>query len=230
MIGRLRTVGIVLAVFSLVFVAAGGFTLMKVIDGRNSLQAFSAAQDVKLAYNAQGQFVSGGSVEEGHGILSLLENDWGYKVASYELDPNDPLVNTPSEYMVQMATIAYHTLHSTQTVVLPADVTAQDGTVYKAGTYQFPVDGKYFSEFNRANPIEGKARDQAWSALAHGLTAELGVGSVTGSTLQMGAGLAALFFLVGLVTLTAGGGLVWATRAATKEAKVAELKLSPMPA
>lgn len=225
MIGRLRTVGIVLAVLSLVFVAAGGFTLMKVVDGRNSLQAFSAAQDVKLTYNAQGQLTSGGSVEEGQGILSLLENDWGYKVAGYELDPNDPVVNTPSEYMVQMATIAYHTLHSTQTVVLPADVTAQDGTVYKAGTYQFPVDGKYFSDFNRANPIEGKARDQAWSALAHGLIAELGVGAVTGSTLQMGLGLAALFFGVGLVTFTAGAGLVWVTRA--KEATAKELALKP---
>jgi hypothetical protein len=230
MIGRLRTLGIVLAVFSLVFIAAGAFTLYKVNDGRNALQAFSAAQGVKLSYNDQGQFVSGGSAEEGAAILALLKNDWGYNTVPWEMDKNDPLVNTPSEYMVQMATIAYHTLTSTQTVVLPTDVTAADGTVFKAGTYQFPVDGKYFSQFNRANPIEGKARDQAWSALAHGLIAELGVGSVTGSTLQLGLGLAALFFGVGLVTLTAGGGLVWATRAATKDAKVAELKLSPMPA
>ncbi len=230
MIGRLRTLGIVLAVFSLVFIAAGAFTAYKVNDGRNALQAFSAAQNVKLSYDQNGQFVSGGSAEEGAAILALLKNDWGYNVVPWEMDKNDPLVNTPSEYMVQMATIAYHTLHSTQTVVLPTDMTATDGTVYPAGSYQFPVDGKYFSEFNRANPIEAKARDQAWSALAHGLTAELGVGSVTGSTLQMGAGLAALFFGVGLVTLTAGAGLVWATRAATKEAKVAELKLSPVPA
>jgi hypothetical protein len=230
MIGRLRTLGIVLAVFSLAFFIAGGFTAFKVVQGRDSLQAFSAAQGIKLSYNDQGQFVSGGSVEEGQGILNLLQNDWGYPVASYELDRNDPLVNTPSEYMVQMATIAYHTLHSTQTVVIPEDITAQDGTVTKAGTYTFPVDGRYFSQFNRANPIEGKARDQAWSALAHGLIGELGVGTVTGSTLQMGAGLAALFFGVGLVTLTSGAGLVWATRAATKEAKVAELKLSPIPA
>jgi hypothetical protein len=229
MISRLRTLGIVLAVFSLVFVAAGAFTLIKVNDGRNSLQAFSAAQGIKLTYNDQGQFVSGGSLEEGQGILSLLENDWGYKVVPWEMDRNDPLVNTPSEYMVQMATIAYHTLHSTQTVVLTDDVTAKDGTVFKAGTYQFPVDGKYFSQFNRNNPIEGKARDQAWSALAHGLIAELGVGTVTGSTLQLGLGLAALFFGVGLVTFTSGAGLVWATRA-SKEATVRELKLAPVPA
>jgi len=228
MIGRLRTLGIILAVFSLGFFLAGGFTLAKVNDGRNALQAFSAAQNVKLAYNDQGQFVSGGKVEEGTAILDMLRNDWGYNVAGYELDRNDPLVNTPSEYMVQMATIAYHTLHSTQTVVLPADVTAQDGTIYRAGSYDFPVDGRYWAAFNRANPIEAKAPEQAWTGTAHALIAELGVGSVTGSTLQLGLGLGALFLGVGLVTFTAGAGLVWATRA-TKVA-VPELSLSPMPA
>ena len=82
--------------------------------------------------------------------MSLLTNDWGYPVAGYEMDTNDPLVNTPSEYMYQMATISYHTLHGTQTVVLPEDVTAADGTVYKAGTYEFPVDGRYWTAFDRA--------------------------------------------------------------------------------
>ncbi len=230
MIGRLRTLGIVLAVFSLVFIAAGAFTLYKVNDGRAALQSFSAAQNVKLAYNDQGQFVSGGNVEEGTAILDFLHNEWGYNVAPWEMDRNDPLVNTPSEYMVQMATIAYHTLHSTQTVVLPEDVTAADGTVYKAGSYEFPVDGRYWAAFNRANPIEAKAREMAWTGTAHALIAELGVGSVTGSTLQMGLGLAALFLGVGLVTFTAGAGLVWATRAATREATAKELTLSPMPA
>ena len=45
--------------------------------------------------------------------MSLLANDWGYAVDQAELNPNDPLVNTASEYMYQMATIAYHTLHGT---------------------------------------------------------------------------------------------------------------------
>jgi hypothetical protein len=227
MIGRLRTLGIVLAVFSLVFMAAGAFTLYKVNDGRNSLQAFSAAQDIKLNYNDQGQLVVG-TAEDGAAILALLKNDWGYQVAPWELDRNDPLVNTPSEYMVQMATIAYHTINSTQTVVLPADVTAADGTVYKAGTYDFPVDGRYWAAFDRSNPIEAKAREQAWTGTAHGLIAELGVGTVTGSTLQMGLGLSALFFGVGLLTLISGIGLVWATRA--EKAKVPALVLSPTPA
>jgi hypothetical protein len=228
MIGRLRTLGIVLAVFSLVFMAAGAYTLYKVNEGRNSLQAFSQAQNVKLAYDENGQFLSGGTAEEGTAILAMLKNDWGYNVAPYEMDKNDPLVNTPSEYMVQMATIAYHTLHSTQTVVLPEDVTAKDGTVYKAGSYDFPVDGRYWAAFNRSNPIEAKAREQAWTGTAHALIAELGVGSVTGSTLQLGLGLSALFFLVGSVVLVSGLGLVWATRA--KEAKVPGFVLAPTPA
>jgi hypothetical protein len=47
---------------------------------------------------------------------------------------------------------------------------------------------------------------------AHGLIAELGVGTVTHSTLQMGLALAALFAGLGLVLMVAGGGLVWASR------------------
>ena len=39
-----------------------------------------------------------------------------------ELNPDDPLVNTATEYMYQMATIAYHTLHGEQNVVLTETV------------------------------------------------------------------------------------------------------------
>jgi hypothetical protein len=38
-------------------------------------------------------------------IMRLLTEDWGYPVVESELDPNDPLVNTASEYMYQMAVI-----------------------------------------------------------------------------------------------------------------------------
>ena len=109
--------------------------------------------------------------------MSLLTNDWGFAVNKADFNPNDPLVNTASEYMYQMATISHHTLSGTQTVVLPKDVTAADGTVFKAGTYDFPVDGRYFSQFNRANPIEAAAREQAWTGTALALVANLGVGS-----------------------------------------------------
>ena len=128
-----------------------------------------------------------------------------------------PVVNTASEYMYQMATIAYHTLHGTQTVVLPEDVTADDGTVYKAGTYEFPIEGRYWSAFDRSNPIEAAAREQAWTGTAHALIANLGVGSVTGATIQMGFALAGLFAALGATIILTGGGLVWAVRAPAKE-------------
>jgi hypothetical protein len=227
MIGRIQKLGVVLAVLGFVFIAAGGFALIKTQEGFSSLQAFSAAQDVKLSYNDEGQLVDRGETAGAEAIMSLLADDWGYPVVAGDLNPADPLVNTPSEYMFQMATIAYHTLHGTQTIVLPEDVTAADGTVYKAGTYEFPVDGRYWTDFDRSNPIEAAAREKAWTGTAHALIAELGVGTVTGSALQLGLGLAGLFAGVGFFALISGLGLVWATRAADE--KVAKLALQPAP-
>ena len=121
-----------------------------------------------------------------------------------ELNPNDPIVNTGSEYMYQMATVAYHTLHGTQTVVLDEDFTAPDGTVYTAGTpYEIPVDGRYWADFDRSNPIDAAVREQAWTGTAHALIGELGVGTATASSLQMGLGLAALFAGVGFTFILA---------------------------
>ncbi|NNC42874.1 MAG: hypothetical protein HKO03_06525, partial [Acidimicrobiia bacterium] len=51
-----------------------------------------------------------------------------------------------------------------------------------------------------------------WSGTAHGLIAELGVGTVTHSTLQMGLGLAGITGGLGLAFALAGLGLIWATR------------------
>ncbi len=227
MIGRLKVLGVVLAVFGLAFVAGGAYAFVRTQDGAKSLQAFSAVQGVNLSYNDQGQLTDGGDVAGGQAILSLLANDWGYKVDASELNPNDPLVNTASEYMVQMATIAHHTLDSVQTVVLDKDVTAADGTVFKAGTYEFPVDGRYWAQFNRANPIEAAARAQAWTGTAHALIAELGVGSVTASTIQMGLGLAALFAALGVTLIVAGLGLVWATRPESVKVPVLRPAVNP---
>ena len=112
--------------------------------------------------------------------------------------------------MYQMATVAYHTLHGTQTVVLDEAVTADSGEVFAAGEYEFDVDGRYWTDFDRSNPIEAAAREQAWTGTAHGLVAELGVGTVTHSTLQLGLAVAGLFAGLGLVLMVAGGGLVWA--------------------
>jgi hypothetical protein len=226
---RLRKLGLVLAAFGLVFVAAGGFAFYKAQQGFQSLQAFSAAQDVRLSYNEEGQLVDRGEIAGAEAIMSLLTNDWGYAVEQGDLNPNDPLVNTPTEYMYQMATIAYHTLHGTQTIVLTEDK-EYNGEKFPAGEYEFAVDGRYWTDFNRQHPIEGPARDKAWTGTAHALIANLGVGTVTGSALLLGLGLAGLFAGVGFITLLSGLGLVWATRAQEARVPVALGRPAPIPA
>ncbi len=229
MTGRLRKIGIVLAVFGLVFMAGGAFAAFKVQEGYRSLDAFSAAQNVTLTYNEEGQLIDRGEVAGAQAIMTLLTDDWGYPVASWEMDPNDPVVDTGSEYMYQMATVAYHTLHGTQTVVLDEAWTAPDGTVYEAGVpYEVDVAGRYWADFDRSNPIDAAVRAQAWTGVAHALIGELGVGTVTASTLQMGLGLAGLFAGVGFVLIFAGLGLVWAVRPEREEVRV--LKPAPIPA
>ena len=121
--------------------------------------------------------------------MAMLTNDWGYPVTPGELNPNDPIVNTASEYMYQMATVAYHTLHGTQTVILDEDFTAPDGTVYTAGIpYEVPVDGRYWAALRSHQPDRGRGPGAGMDRLAHALIAELGVGTGTASSLQMGLG------------------------------------------
>ncbi|MEP6468782.1 MAG: hypothetical protein ABJC24_03335 [Chloroflexota bacterium] len=223
---RLRGLGIVLAVIGFAFVAAGAFTFIKTQEGYKSLNAFSAAQGVQLSYNEEGQLVDGGETEGAVAIMSLLKDGWGYPVVDSDLNPNDPIVNTASEYMFQMATIAYHTLSGVQTVVLTEPVD-YNGKTYAAGTYEFPVDGRYFSDFDRLNPIEGPARDQAWSGTAHALIGELGVGTVTATALQMGLALAGLFAGLGATLILTGAGLVWATRPETVPVPVLRPAVTP---
>jgi hypothetical protein len=222
--GRLKVIGVMLAVFGLAFIAGGGYAYYKTDQGAKSLQAFSAAQNVTLSYNDEGQLVDRGEVEGAQAIMSLLVNDWGYAVNTAELDPNDPLVNTASEYMYQMAVVSYHTLHGSATVVLDEDVTMEDGTVVTAGTYEFQNDGRYWTGFDRSNPIEGAAREKIWTPTAHALIGELGVGTVTASTLQVGVGIAAFMAGLGATFLLTGLGLVWATRAETERAKAPALR------
>lgn len=209
---RLTTLGYVLLAAGLAFVVAGGVAYQRVQDGYGSLQAFSEAQNVTLAYDDDGNLLDRGTTEGAEAIMTLLTDDWDFPVVQSDLDPGDPLVNTASEYMFQMATIAYHVLNGTETVVLTEDV-EYDGETFAAGTYEFDVDGRYWTDFDRQHPIEGPAREQAWSGTAHGLVGELGVGTVTHSTLQMGLGLAGLLAGIGAVLFLTGGGLVWSARA-----------------
>lgn len=213
---RLRIVGIVLATLGLILVGVGGFAYLQVQDGYGSLAAFSEAQNVTLSYNEDGQLIDRGTTEGAAAIMALLTEDWGYRVVESDLDPNDPLVNTASEYMFMMATIGYHVLHGDQTVVLTEDVTYNDVT-YAAGTYEVPVDGRYWTDFDRRHPLEGPVRAQAWTGVVHGLFAELGVGTVTHSALQLGTAVAAALAAIGFMGIVGGAGLIWASRARREE-------------
>ena len=163
--------------------------------------------------------------------MSLLKDDWKFPVVASDLDPKDPLVNTATEFMYQMATISYHTLSGTQTVTLTeANLKGDDGKVateYDCNgtmvavptpfpadgvTCDFKVDGRYWTGFDRSIPVQAQARDMAWSGTAHALVAELGVGAATHSTLQLGLGVAALLAGLGVVCTVMGIAFIWDTR------------------
>ena len=111
MTGRLRKVGIVLAIFGLVFMAGGA---MPPSRSRRAIARWTPSaprRTCALTYNDEGQLVDRGETAGAQAIMALLTEDWGYPVVTGELDPNDPVVDTASEYMYQMATVAYHTLH-----------------------------------------------------------------------------------------------------------------------
>ena len=226
---RFKIVGVALIAAGLMFAGVGGYTYLKTQEGAASLQAFSAAQDVTLSYNDQGQLTDRGETAGAESIMALLTDDWGYAVNAAELDPADPVVNTASEYMYQMATIAYHTLNGTQTVVLDEPVEYK-GETFAAGTYEVPVDGRYWSDFDRQHPLDGKVREQAWTGTAHALIANLGVGSVTASALQIGLGVAAIAAALGAVLILAGLGIVWAARPVAETAAETAARRATVPA
>ena len=214
---RIRQLGIAMAILGLIFAIGGAYAFTQVQDGYNSLQAFSVAQNVTLSYNEGGELIDRGTTEGADAIMVLLVDEWGYPVKNGDLDPNDPLVNTASEYMYQMATIGYHILHGTQTVVLVEDAEYND-ELFAAGEYELFVrtvgdrgeSGGYWTDFDRQHPIEGPARAQAWNGTAHGLFGELGVGVTTASTLQLANGVSVLIVGLGLTIMLLGVGMFWA--------------------
>jgi hypothetical protein len=218
---RMKKLGYVLAVIGLGFLVGAGIALNIARDGNKSLQSFSEAQNVTLSYNDDGQLVDRGTTEGADAIMTLLTDDWGYPVVMSQLDPADPVVNTASEYMYQMATIGYHTLHGSTEVILDADV-EYNGETFAAGTYTVETDGKYWTDFDRSHPLEGPARSAVWSGTAHALIAELGVGTVTASTLQLATGVIALVAGIGFVTMLSGFGLVWIANAEPRKEEIVE--------
>lgn len=235
---RLRIIGVVLIIIGLVSWGAAGYAYIKSQDGVNALENFSAAQDVRLSYNDAGNLIDRGTEEGAQAIRDLLSDSWGYAVSDGELDSDDPVVNTASEYMYQMATIGYHVLHGNQTVVLTERVewdgdgddsvvgapiytpeslpegtwdpsTDGEDAIFMPGAYTVPVNERYWTGFNRQHPLDGPARSQAWSGTVHGLFGELGVGAVTATSLQLATGIVGVTALMGLGFVVAGGGLVW---------------------
>lgn len=230
----LALLGVFLIIISIGYFVGAGVAYSKTQGGYGSLEAFSAAQNVELNYNDDGQLVDRGTTEGADKIMSLLEDDWNFPVVMGKggIDPKDPVVNNASEYMYQMATISYHTLHGTQNVTLTEDdiaaaiaaekldadgtyngnVEAYQGQVLTPGTYEVPVNGRYWTGFNRTDLLDGPAREQAWSGTAHALVAELGVGAATHSALQLALGIAGLLAGLGVVTLAMGVAFLWESK------------------
>jgi hypothetical protein len=246
----LGLLGIFLIVVGIGYFVGAGVAYSKVQGGYGSLQSFSEVQNVQLSYDEDGNLIDRGTVEGGAAIMSLLEDDWNFPVVDGDMDPNDPLVNTASEYMYQMATISYHTLNGTQNVTLTEDdiaaaieseqldadgtyngvVEAYQGEVLEPGTYEVPVNGRYWTGFERTDLLDGPARDQAWSGTAHALVAELGVGAATHSTLQLALGVAALLAGLGVVCTVMGAAFIWQVRSTSKKDDGSDTQKADAPA
>jgi hypothetical protein len=241
MASKLKIVGVVLIIIGVVAWGAAGYAYLRAQDGANALQGFSEAQDVRLTYNDAGELTDRGATEGAQEILALLGNDWGWPISDGELNPDDPITNTATEYMYQMATIATHTLSGVQSVVLTEQVawdgdgdgstegaptvnpgewdpaTAGEDAIFMPGVYTVPVNGRYWTGFNRSHPLDGPARELAWNGTVHGLFAELGVGATTATSLQMAMGIVGVTALMGFGFVAGGAGLVWAGMAGRKE-------------
>lgn len=240
---RLRLVGIMLMVFGLVFLGGAAVAFSMYQDGRHSLQSFSEVQGVELSYNDQGQLVDRGDPAAAEAIMTMLTDEWGYPVSDREMDPADPLVNTASEYMYQMAVITHHVIDGAYPVTMTEDALVdQEGNPLTEVTVNgetvavpdpFPADGwtldvngegRYWNDFDRTNPVDSAVRPLVWTGTVHGLVGELGVGTVTASALKLALGLTALIAGLGVINLLTGAGLYWAAG----PRKTAELPPAPV--
>lgn len=201
-----KTIAIALMGLGLAVVAMGAVNWQKADAGLASLDAVYTAQDVTLSYNEDGQLIDRGTTEGADAIMALLQDDWKFPVVEADLNPADPLVNTPTELMFQYATITYHVVNGTQTVTLD-EAAEYNGETFPAGTYEFEVDGRYWTGFDRMHPIEGPARGLAWSGTVHGLLGEIGAGVAADYQAGYAHFAAWRTVIVGLAFVLAGGGL-----------------------
>lgn len=208
---KLRIVGIYFVLVGLVVLSLGTVVLIKAQAGLDSLDAVYERQGLSLSYDENGNFVDRGSIDDGNAILSLLTDDWKYPLNRKNLNPNDPLVNTPDELMVQYAIISYHVMRGVHTVVLEEDV-EYNGEVFTAGTYEVGVDGRYWGDFDRKHPLYGPIREKAWSPTAHGLLAEISAGVDADYQAGFAHFMGMLIMGFGFIFMFGGGGLYWASK------------------
>src|SRR5680860_506346 len=230
----LGLLGAFLIIVSVGYFVGAGVAYSKTQGGYGSMESFSAAQNVELTYNEDGDLIDRGTTENAQAIMALLEDEWDFPVVMGNggLDPDDPVVNNSSEYMYQMATIVHHTLTGTQTINVTAEqidaaiesgalepdgtytgtVEAYQGQVLEPGAYEVPVNGRYWTEFERGDLLDDPAREAAWSDTTHALVAELGVGAATHSALMLALGIAGLLAGLGVVTMAMGIAFLWHTR------------------
>ena len=236
---RLRLLGYMLMAFGIVFFVGAGVAFSIYNDGQHSLQSFSEVQGVELTYNEDGQLIDRGTTEGADAIMTMLTDEWGYPVSDREMDASDPLVNTASEYMYQMATVVYHVINGTTEITLNEGqlVDAEGNAITELAvgdqvlpvpnpfpaegwTVEYPNGGKYWADFDRTNPADAAARGDIWTGTVHGLVGELGVGTVTASALKIALGMVALLAGLGAINLLLGAGLVWASSANRTGGKV----------
>jgi hypothetical protein len=170
-----KLIALALMGLGVVIMAIGVVNWQRAAEGLESLQAVYEAQNVTLSYNDDGQLIDRGTTEGADAIMALLTEDWKYPVNEAHFDPNDPLVNTPTELMYQYATVAYHVLHGTQTVEL-TEAVEYNGEVFEPGVYEVDVDGRYWTDFDRMHPLDGQVREMAWTGTVHGLLGSIAAG------------------------------------------------------
>lgn len=170
-----KPIAIALMGLGIAVIAIGAVNWQRANEGLASLDAIYRVQGVELSYNDDGQLIDRGSTEDADAIMALLVDEWEFPVNEADLDPADPLVDTPTEMMYQYATISYHVLNGTQTVTLDEAVEFE-GETFEAGTYEVAVDGRYWADFNRSHPLDAQVRGLAWTGTVHGLLGELGAG------------------------------------------------------
>lgn len=89
-------------------------------------------------------------------------------------------------------------------------ITNGEDAVFSAGTYAVPVNGRYWTGFNRVHPLDGPARGQAWSGTVHGLFGELGVGVNTAAIAELAQFFVWFVMAFGLGVVGMGISLIWA--------------------